>query len=181
MSPPTPTSSKDPKSPVLDPAFSIDEVAKTRGLFGDLRQPLLKLNDVFDGLYDRTTQMASLGGPVGSKKEITDLHQELKEQDQRHKDAIAEIQDILDGLLQSQVMAKIRKEVEREIVEQMDKLVQERVAECLKTHIPQELQDEVGRSKRELKQNLLGRAVEPTQISELAKKELVVTSLGPSI
>ena len=42
--------------------------------------------------------------------------------------------------------------VEREIAEQMDKLVQERVAECLKTHIPQELQDEVARSKRELKQ-----------------------------
>ena len=42
--------------------------------------------------------------------------------------------------------------VEREITEQMDKLVQERVAECLKTHIPQELQDEVARSKRELKQ-----------------------------
>jgi hypothetical protein len=42
--------------------------------------------------------------------------------------------------------------VEREITEKMDKLVQERVAECLKTHIPQELQDEVARSKRELKQ-----------------------------
>ena len=42
--------------------------------------------------------------------------------------------------------------VEREITEKMDKLVQERVAECLKTHIPQELQDEVTRSKRELKQ-----------------------------
>ena len=42
--------------------------------------------------------------------------------------------------------------VEREITAQMDKLVQERVAECLKTHIPQELQDEVARSKRELKQ-----------------------------
>jgi hypothetical protein len=85
--------------------------------------------------------------------------------------------------------------VEREITEQMDKLVQERVAECLKTHIPQELQDEVARSKLELKQvrialhnscvglicrlqliilipqNLLGRAVEPTQISN----ELLVT------
>lgn len=42
--------------------------------------------------------------------------------------------------------------VEREITEKMDKLVQERVAECLKAHIPQELQDEVARSKRELKQ-----------------------------
>ena len=42
--------------------------------------------------------------------------------------------------------------VEREIAEKMDQLVQERVSECLKTHIPQELQDEVARSKMELKQ-----------------------------
>ena len=42
--------------------------------------------------------------------------------------------------------------MEREIAEQMDKLVKERVAECLKTHIPQELQDEVAKSKSELKQ-----------------------------
>ena len=42
--------------------------------------------------------------------------------------------------------------MEREIAVQMDKLVQERVAECLKTHIPQNLQDEVARSKRELNQ-----------------------------
>lgn len=45
MAPPTPTSSKDPKLPVLDPAVSLnDEVAKTRGLFGELKQPLHKLN-----------------------------------------------------------------------------------------------------------------------------------------
>lgn len=83
----------------------------------------------------------------------------------------------------------------------MDKLVQERVAECLKTHIPQELQDEFTRNKNELKQvrlalhdscvglvhrlrlihthqNLLGKAVEPTPISGLAKW---MSHLGPSI
>jgi len=151
--PPTPTSFKDPKSPVLDAAFLVDdEVAKTRGLFGDLKQPLHKLNDTFDELHGRTMQMASLTGPVGAKPEITDLRQKLRGQDQRHREAIAEIQGILDELLQSQVVDNIRKEVEREITEQMDKLVQERVAECLKIHIPQELQDEVARSKRELKQ-----------------------------
>ena len=45
VEPPTPTSFKDPKSPVLDASFSLDdEVAKTRRLFGDLKQPLHKLN-----------------------------------------------------------------------------------------------------------------------------------------
>ena len=87
----TPTSFKDPKSPILDAAFSaIDEVAKTRELFGEMKQPLHKLNvhsshtplhyfeiknvlqDVFDGLHDRTMQMASLAGSVGTKPEITE-------------------------------------------------------------------------------------------------------------
>ena len=90
--------------------------------------------------------------------------------------------------------------MEREITAQMDKLVQERVAECLKSHIPQELQDEVARSKNELKQVrlalhdsyvefdlylqpiyhriLLGKAVEPTQVSELTTW---MACSGPSI
>ncbi|KAF8806600.1 hypothetical protein BYT27DRAFT_7191158 [Phlegmacium glaucopus] len=148
MVPPTPTSSKDRKSP-LNPLD--DAGAKTQGLFGDLKQPLQRLNDAFDGLPDQTTQMASLAGAVGTKLEIIDLHEQLKNQDQRHKAAIEEIQGILDGLLQSEVLANIKKEVDREIAEQMDKLVQEGVTKCLKTHIPQELQDEVAVSKGELK------------------------------
>ena len=95
--------------------------------------------------------------------------------------------------------------MEREIAEKMDKLVQERVAECLKTHIPQELQDEVARSKRELKQvrlalhdscvrliyrlqliilipqNSLGRAVEPTQISDELLVPKMMTGRRPRL
>ena len=93
--------------------------------------------------------------------------------------------------------------MEREITEQMDKLVQERVAECLKTHIPQELQDEVARSKSKLKQvrlalhdscvgliykfqtvipqNLLGRAVEPTQISNELLAVKMMTGRRPRL
>ena len=44
VEPHTPTSFKDLKSPVLA-AFSVDnEVAKTRELFGEMKQPLHKLN-----------------------------------------------------------------------------------------------------------------------------------------
>ena len=42
-----PTSFKEPKSSILDAAFSVDdddEVAKTQGLFGEMKQPLHKLN-----------------------------------------------------------------------------------------------------------------------------------------
>jgi hypothetical protein len=41
-------------------------------------------------------------------------------------------------------------EVEKEYAEHIDKLVEEQVAACLKTYIPQELQDEVAESKRQL-------------------------------
>ena len=62
--------------------------------------------------------------------------------------------------------------VEREITEQMDKLVQEHVAECLKTHIPQELQDEVARSKRELKQVRL--ALHDSCVDLIYKLQLII-------
>jgi hypothetical protein len=45
VEPHTPTSFEDPKTPILDAAFSVDgEVAKTRELFGEIKQPLRKLN-----------------------------------------------------------------------------------------------------------------------------------------
>lgn len=40
--------------------------------------------------------------------------------------------------------------VEQEIATRIDELVKEHVAECLKIHIPQDLQEEVASSKREL-------------------------------
>lgn len=89
----TPTSFK---GPILDAAFSVDDdevdVAKTQELFGEMKQPFQKLNlnvypsltllhyskiknviqDVFDGLHARTTQMASLAGPIGTNLEIAE-------------------------------------------------------------------------------------------------------------
>jgi hypothetical protein len=48
VEPHTPTSFKDLKSPILGAAFAAfpvdDEVAKTQELFGEMKQPLLKLN-----------------------------------------------------------------------------------------------------------------------------------------
>jgi hypothetical protein len=44
--PPLATSFKDPRPLILDAAFSVDddsEVAKTRALFGEMKQPLHKL------------------------------------------------------------------------------------------------------------------------------------------
>jgi hypothetical protein len=42
--------------------------------------------------------------------------------------------------------------VEEEITAQIDDMVKEYVAECLKAHIPQDLQDEVAMSKKELEE-----------------------------
>ena len=44
VEPHTPTSLNDLKSPILGTASSVDEVAKTRELFGEIKQPLHKIN-----------------------------------------------------------------------------------------------------------------------------------------
>ncbi|PPQ64554.1 hypothetical protein CVT24_008456 [Panaeolus cyanescens] len=56
----------------------------------------------------------------------------MQDQHKEHEDGIAEIQ------------------VEQEVTDQIDELVKAHVAECLRAHIPQDLQDEIATSKREL-------------------------------
>ncbi|TFK44953.1 hypothetical protein BDQ12DRAFT_593379 [Crucibulum laeve] len=106
----------------------------------------------FDGLSGQTMQVALLGGEVGTSQEINDLRQQMRDQDQRQKEGIEEIQLILDDMLQNQVVASMRQQVQQEIIDQIDELVKEHIAECLKVHIPQDLQDDVEDSKRELRE-----------------------------
>jgi len=76
----------------------------------------------------------------------------MRNQDRKHKEGLVEIQNILNDLLDNQVKADMRKKVEQEITSRIDELVKEHVVECLKVHIPQELQNEVASSKRELEE-----------------------------
>ncbi|CAA7258985.1 unnamed protein product [Cyclocybe aegerita] len=122
---------------------------KARWNVDEMRKPLDALTATIDGLQGQTMQIALLG-EVGTRQEIAGLRTQIRNQDQKHKDGIKEIQGILDDLLQNQVVEHMRKEVEQEISNQINVLVQEQVAECLKDHIPQALQVEVEESKREL-------------------------------
>jgi hypothetical protein len=102
-----------------------------------------------DGLNSQTIQIALLG-EVGTTQEIAGLREQMRNQSQKHKDGISEIQGILNNFLQNQVVENMRKQVENEIQNHIDDLVKEHVSECLKDHIPLELQLEVAEGKREL-------------------------------
>ncbi|KAJ2928611.1 hypothetical protein H1R20_g8472, partial [Candolleomyces eurysporus] len=89
-------------------------------------------------------------GNGGEDQRITDVALDLEKQQQRHKEGIAEIQSIIDNILDEQAFIQLRDQIEKEISLQIDDIVQAQVAACLQTHIPKELQDEVEDNKQEL-------------------------------
>ncbi|KAF8161351.1 hypothetical protein B0H34DRAFT_781895 [Crassisporium funariophilum] len=153
MEPLTPNSMQGAHSPVRGKTFSKNvDVERTQKAVIDLKKPLENLAEALGGLHVQTMQIANLDGQVGTKQEINDLRNQLRNQDHVLKNGMDEIQDILDKLLKDQVVSNMRKQVEKEIADQIDELVKEHVAECLRAHIPQDLRDEVAESKHELEQ-----------------------------
>ncbi|KAF8963597.1 hypothetical protein BDZ97DRAFT_1919603 [Flammula alnicola] len=138
--------------PVQSPISINLEAEKTRAFIKEFQKPLDGITAALDALHGQTMQIALLG-EVGTKQSISELREQMRNQDERHKDGLVEIQTILDDLLKNQVVENMRKQVEEEITNQIDELVREQVAECLlKDHIPPELQEEFASSKRELEE-----------------------------
>lgn len=152
MEPPTPTSTGATHlSPTKDSIDAVpDAFVTTRTLFNRMKDPLSGLDATYEGLQGQSMQVAHLAGDVGAKSEIIELCQQIQDQDRRHKEAIDEIQNILDDLFKNQAIEQMRKQVEEELAAQIDEVVKEQVAACLRTHIPPELQDEVVESNEEL-------------------------------
>ncbi|KAF5326024.1 hypothetical protein D9611_000265 [Ephemerocybe angulata] len=136
------------------------------GLFGQAGVSLNALSAAFDGLHGQTMQVAVAGE---GKKDITDLGEDVEKQQLQHEAGVAEIQAIIDELLDKQALGQLRDEsnarfnflvadqrltsrhtVEKEISLQIDDIVQAQVSACLLAHIPKELQEEVEESKQEL-------------------------------
>ncbi|KAG6861705.1 hypothetical protein C0995_013274 [Termitomyces sp. Mi166 len=119
------------------------------------------LSNIYEKLENQTSDIAKRG-QIGVTSEIERFQRHLKEQDQIHKDGIAEIQrksllfahlkDIgknYQGSLHHILTLEI---AQREIEAEIDQLVQKQVAECLATMIPQDLQDEIATQKVELEE-----------------------------
>ncbi|PPQ93849.1 hypothetical protein CVT25_013558 [Psilocybe cyanescens] len=169
MEHPTPNSTGKTVTPSLSPIAINHEVSvdKSSIYFNQIKKPLGHLTAAIDALQNQTMQIALLGEP-GTKQEISEfvltricirlaynesrLREQIRGQDQKHKEGLIEIQNILDEILERQVQETMREKVEQEITNQIDELIKEQVAECLKAHIPQELQDEVAMSKKELEE-----------------------------
>ncbi|KAF5322068.1 hypothetical protein D9619_001639 [Psilocybe cf. subviscida] len=139
------------ESPAANAEALSSEVEKTKSFGAANKHPMQGMTAALDALQNQTMQIALLGN-VGTTQEISELRDQMRNQDQKHKEALTEIQSILDDLLQTQIQDSMRQKVEEEITAQIDDMVKEYVAECLKAHIPQDLQEEVAMSKKELEE-----------------------------
>ncbi|KNZ73951.1 hypothetical protein J132_09026 [Termitomyces sp. J132] len=148
-SPLTPTTSPDQciaaiRITPLD-TFSVTDV------LDDLKSASESLSNIYEKLEIQTSDVAKRG-QIGITSEIKRFQRQLKEQDQIHRDGIAEIQLILKDCLETQLFAHLKEIAQREIEAEIDRLVQEQVAECLATMIPLSLQDKIVEQRMELEE-----------------------------
>jgi len=127
------------------------DMFSTGNLITNLKEASGSLGDIFEKLQSQTTEVAILG-QLGTTPEIKRLHRQLNEQDEIHREGVAEIRLILKDCLETQLFEHLKKQAQREIEAEIDELVREQVAECLEMIIPQDLQDEVAKQKSELKE-----------------------------
>jgi len=120
----------------------------TKDLFLNAQVSLAALSAAFEILHDQTLE--SIRTSSGKDQDMDNLQREIKEQQERHVEGLDDVQRIIDGLLKGKGMEDMRKQIEGEVTAELDELVASRVAECLKAHIPEEFQQEVEESKREL-------------------------------
>ncbi|RXW24948.1 hypothetical protein EST38_g902 [Candolleomyces aberdarensis] len=148
----------------------------TRDLFGQANVSLDALSvslAAYDGLHGQTMQVAI--GNSGEDQRITDVGLDIEKQQQRHKEGLAEIQSIINNILDEQAFIQLRDQIEKEISLQIDDIVQAQVAACLQTHIPKDLQDEVEDNKQELERA----RVALHNSSDLITHQRIASSLNP--
>lgn len=117
-----------------------------------MKQALEPLQITYDTLEKQVGHIAMLGGHPETSKQLNALRKRMDDQDRIQLEGIEEIQLLLKVILPNQMIERMRQEMEKEYASQIDELVEEQVAICLKTHIPEELQNEVAESKRQLEE-----------------------------
>jgi len=130
------------------PPTSLD-LPTMKGLLGQVEEASGSLGDTFGELQDLTMQVALHGEPRMTE-EINKLLEQMETQERMHREGIAEIHLILNDYLEKQFLNHLEAQAQQGIDREIDELVREQVASYLEVHIPQDLQDEVGRTQREL-------------------------------
>ncbi|KAF9443794.1 hypothetical protein P691DRAFT_778668 [Macrolepiota fuliginosa MF-IS2] len=120
----------------------------TRDAYANLAGALGSLAGNYDALHGQTMQIALLGTEIGNAQDVKEFRQQIREQDLRHKEGIAEIQNIIDHILRNEG-DEMKTQVNQEIANQIDEIVKDQVAQCLKEHIPEDLQLEIAKNKQE--------------------------------
>jgi len=126
------------------------DVAKATEMLLQMKVDLGPLSSVYDTLSQQAAQAAVLSEDSEITQSLNKLRVEMKEQDDTQAKGIEEIKDLINNLIDVQLIDHMQKEVEKGIEAEIDAMVKLQVEQDLKKHIPQELQDELSKSKLEL-------------------------------
>jgi len=154
-----------PETPVSAPSSSVDggstqtiltqftlppEVATANEILLTMKAALSSLGMTFDSMGAQTARMALLGSELEIAQQLNSLRTQMKNQDQKQEEGIAEIQELLKDLMEVQIIRHLQQQVETDIEIQMEEILKEQVAVNLERYIPKALQDELSDRKREL-------------------------------
>jgi len=126
------------------------EVAAANEILLTMKTALGSLGTTFDSMGAQTAQMAMLGSELEIAQLLNSLRTQMKEQDQRQEEGIAEIQELLKDLMEVQIMRHLQLQVEAELETHIDEMVKEQVAHNLDKYIPKALQNELAERKQAL-------------------------------
>lgn len=126
------------------------EVASVHEIILTMKTALGALGTTFDAMGAQTAQMAVLGSELEIAQQLNSLRSMMKQQDQKQEKSIAEIQDLLNELMQVQIMRHLQQEVEAEIEAEIEETMKGQVAKKLDQYIPKALQGELVTHKQQL-------------------------------
>ncbi|KAJ8697036.1 hypothetical protein PTI98_006845 [Pleurotus ostreatus] len=121
---------------------TLDIFARMKGEFKTLESSLTDMHDL-------TSNHRLLDGQE-VEKDLQMIRRQLEGVEASMKDGIEEIELLFDKLKDTKLRQALRDQIVAMHQDMIDKIVQEQVAACLAAEIPQEVQDEVARTKAEL-------------------------------
>jgi len=153
----SPHSTKQSMSMTMSPTSTAiatpqPEVVAVHEILGSMKQALTTLALTFDSLGDQTSRVAAFAPAMESAKQIETTRRHMYAQDARQQEKIDEVKALLKDVLQSDIIERLREEVEEQARGIWEDEVRKRVAIELEHHFPPALQDRVVEQRAQLEE-----------------------------
>ncbi|PIL32855.1 hypothetical protein GSI_04972 [Ganoderma sinense ZZ0214-1] len=126
------------------------EVAAAAEIIEKMKGSLGSFGKTLDSLGEQTVQMIQVGGQAEITNHINSIRCHMDKADERQQEQVRGIEELLWKVLEQDVIEHLTALIQDGILEEIDAIVQEEVARQCPAFIPQNLQDELRASQREL-------------------------------